>query len=121
MSANAEDFIAALRPVVSRLGASIVPTRSARPGDLEVVWHDEVVAFVRPSELHGVLERYVATIEAEVGARLLDMSRADKQVAVRRLDEQGAFLLRGAVEDVASWMGVSKVTLYSYLNAISGD
>lgn len=88
---------------------------------MEVLWQNEVVAFVRPSELHGVLERYVTAIEAEVGTRLIDMSRADKQAAVRRLDEQGAFLLRGAVEDVAAWMGVSKVTLYSYLNAISAD
>ncbi len=49
------------------------------------------------------------------------MPRADKQIAVRRLDEQGAFLLRSAVEDVATWMGVSKVTLYSYLNAIGSS
>jgi hypothetical protein len=46
------------------------------------------------------------------------MSRAQKQTTVRLLDEHGAFLLRGAVDDVASWMGVSRVTLYSYLNAI---
>lgn len=46
------------------------------------------------------------------------MKRAEKQMAIRRLDERGAFLVRGAAEDVAGWMGVSKVTIYSYLNAI---
>lgn len=121
MTSSAEDFVAALRPVVTKLGASVVLPGAARPGDLEVVWENEVVAYVRPSELHGALERYVGSIENEVGTRMIDMSRADKQAAVRRLDEQGAFLLRGAVEDVAASMGVSKVTLYSYLNAISGD
>lgn len=52
------------------------------------------------------------------GDRLSEMTRSQKQTAVRRLDEYGAFLFRGAVEDVLTWMGVSKVTLYSYLNAI---
>ena len=76
------------------------------------------MAYLRLVELHGALERYVAKVERELGAQLLEMDRAQKQAAVRRLDEQGVFLLRGAVEDVAGRMGVSKVTLYNYLNAI---
>ncbi len=112
------EFLAALRPVVESLGAGLVPVESSHPGDQPVRWRGETVAYLRPSELHGALERFVSAIEREIGARLVDMSREQKQVAVRRLDEQGAFLLRGAVEDVANWMGVSRVTLYSYLNAI---
>ncbi len=42
-----------------------------------------------------------------------------KQAAVRLLEERGAFLLRGAVEDVAETMGVSRITIYNYLSAIS--
>lgn len=118
MSGTADDFLSALRPVVESLGASVVPTRSARAGDQPVMWHGETIAHVRLTELHGALERFVASIEREIGVGLSDMDRAQKQIAVRRLDEHGAFLLRGAVEDVAGWMGVSKVTLYSYLNAI---
>ncbi len=38
--------------------------------------------------------------------------------AVRLLDERGAFILRRAVEDVADAMGVSRITIYNYLNAI---
>jgi predicted transcriptional regulator YheO len=34
------------------------------------------------------------------------------------LDEQGAFTLRRAVEDVADAMGVSRITIYNYLNAL---
>ena len=67
----------------------------------------------------ALTRRLLALDSTGIGARLVDMTREQKQVAVRRLDEQGAFLLRGAVEDVANWMGVSKVTLYSYLNTIS--
>lgn len=118
MNGDGDEFLAALRPVVESLGASVVRARSSRPGDQPVRWNGETVAYLRLPELHGALERFIAAIEREFGSSLVDMSRAEKQAAVRRLDEQGAFLLRGAVEDVAGWMGVSKVTLYSYLNAI---
>lgn len=116
--ADADEFVRALRPVVEALGATVVPERSARPGDVPVEWDGNTVTFIRFAELHSALGRVVAGIERELGATLGELSRADKQAAVRRLDEQGAFLLRGAVDDVAHKMGVSRVTLYSYLNAI---
>ncbi|NNF54949.1 MAG: transcriptional regulator [Acidimicrobiales bacterium] len=118
MTDPTQEFLAALRPVVESLGASVIPVRSSRSGDEPVVWQGETVAYVRLNELHGALERAVASVEREIGSRLSEMDRAQKQAAVRRLDEHGAFLLRGAVEDVSGWMGVSKVTLYTYLNAI---
>ncbi|MFT5530573.1 MAG: hypothetical protein ACI91O_000586 [Candidatus Poriferisodalaceae bacterium] len=117
---SAEDFLRALKPIVEALGATIVPVRSARPGDVPIEWSDQELGYVRVAELHGALDRLVANIERETGTRLPDMGRDQKQLAVRRLDEQGAFLLRGSVESVAAMMSVSKVTLYAYLNAISG-
>ncbi len=118
MTDDTAEFLSALRPVVERLGASVVAPRSTRDGDEPVQWRGETVCFVRTNELHGALDRLIMSVERELGSRLAEMDRADKQAAVRRLDEQGAFLLRGAVEDVARRMGVSKVTLYNYLNAI---
>ena len=120
MSLDVDEFVSALRPVAESLGATVVSPRSSRPGDQPVVFRGETVAYLRMAELHGALERHVALVERELGAELAAMDRGQKQAAVRRLDEQGAFLLRGAVEDIAGWMGVSKVTLYSYLNAIAG-
>jgi hypothetical protein len=121
MSESPNDFLAALRPIVRSLGGTVIPPRLIQEGDEPAVWNGEVVAGVRSPELHDALERFVETIERDTGARLSEMTRAQKQVAVRRLDEHGAFLLRGAVDDVATWMGVSKVTLYSYLNAIGSS
>lgn len=68
--------------------------------------------------LHGALERMVARVETQLGACLADMNREQKQAAVRILDEQGAFLLRKSVESVGELMGVSRITIYNYLNAI---
>lgn len=118
MTESADEFLAALGPIVEDLGARVIAPQSSRDGDAPVVWQGETVAYLRSNELHGALERAVSSIEREIGAKLADMKRSEKQAAIRRLDERGAFLLRGATEDVAGWMGVSKVTIYSYLNAI---
>ncbi len=111
-------LIAAVTPVVERVGASLVTPDEIDPADVPLVWDDEVIAAVRMPPLHGALDRLIETIEAELGAPLPDLSRADKQRAVRLLDERGAFILRRAVEDVADAMGVSRITVYNYLNAI---
>jgi predicted transcriptional regulator YheO len=68
--------------------------------------------------LHGALDRLIDAVEAELGGPLPLLSREDKQLAVRLLDERGAFILRRAVEDVADAMRVSRITVYNYLNAI---
>ena len=49
------------------------------------------------------------------------MSRGDKQQLVRYLDERGAFALRKAVERVAATLGVSRFTVYNYLDAARTD
>jgi uncharacterized protein YqgV (UPF0045/DUF77 family) len=71
-------------------------------------------------DLHGALDRLVAGVERELGGSLAELPREAKQAAVRLLNERGAFLLRRSVEDVAEQMGVSRITIYNYLNAIGG-
>ena len=71
----------------------------------------------RPS-LHGALDRLIDSVERELGAKLPHLTREEKQRAVRLLDQAGAFTLRRSVEDVADALGVSRITVYNYLNAI---
>jgi hypothetical protein len=118
--ADPDEILGVLTPIVEALGAAMVSADAARSGDIPVQWRGRTIGHVRVGELHGALDRLVTGAERELGVSLTDMSRAEKQAVVRRLDEQGAFLLRGAVEEVAALMGVSRVTLYSYLNAIEG-
>jgi predicted transcriptional regulator YheO len=77
-----------------------------------------VVAGVRLPALHGAMERLIESVEKELGAKLALLSRSEKQRAIRLLDERGAFILRRAVEDVADAMGVSRITVYNYLNSL---
>lgn len=39
---------------------------------------------------------------------------------IRFMDEKGIFLVKGSIDKVANLMGVSKVTVYSYLDVIKG-
>ncbi len=68
--------------------------------------------------LHDALASMIRAAERDLGSSSVDWSRSEKQQVVRMLDEQGAFLLRGAVDDMARIMGVSRITIYNYLNAI---
>lgn len=70
------------------------------------------------SPLHDALGSMIRAAERDIGSSSDQWTRAEKQQVVRMMDEQGAFLLRGAVDDIARIMGVSRITIYNYLNAI---
>jgi DNA binding protein with HTH domain len=110
----------ALEPVAERLGATLVPQSRLASGDIPLRWEGELVGGLRMPGVHGTLDRMIAAVEAELGTPLADMSREDKQRAVRLLDERGAFQLRKAVEEVADALSVSRFTVYNYLNAGGG-
>ncbi|MCC4723305.1 transcriptional regulator [Salinicoccus sp. RF5] len=46
------------------------------------------------------------------------MKRHEKVELIRFMEEKGIFLMKGSVEKVASLLGISKVTVYSYLDEI---
>ena len=46
------------------------------------------------------------------------MDRAQRIEVVRYLDQHGAFLVTKAGERIANLLGISKYTLYSYLDTV---
>jgi HTH domain len=110
--------VLAIKPVVEALGATLVALDDAEAGDVPLRWEGTVLAMVRMAPLHGALDRLIESVERELGGSLPTLAREDKQRAVRMLDERGAFTVRRAVEDVADAMGVSRITVYNYLNAL---
>lgn len=111
-------LVAALQPLIDATGAHAVTLDDMTGSDVELIWEGQAVAGVRLPPIHGSMERLIALVQAELGAPLPTLSRPDKQQAIRRLDELGAFVLRRAVEDIADAMGISRITVYSYLNAL---
>lgn len=117
--ATRHPLLVALEPVAQALGASLVAGTRLQAGDIPLQWEGETVGGMRLPGVQGTLDRLIAAIEQELGAPLAKLSREDKQRAVHMLDEQGAFHLRRSVEEVAEALGVSRFTVYNYLNARS--
>ena len=113
-------LLVALEPVAQRLGAELVEAADVADGDVPLRWEDQLVGGLRLPGVHGALERMIAGVEAELGSPLAELSREGKQRAVRLLEARGAFQLRKSVEEVADALGVSRFTVYNYLNAGSG-
>lgn len=120
-SAEVDDFLAAVGPVAAATGARVVEPEEMTAGDTPLVWRGEVVGGVRarrpPAGGREGLGALVEKVEREFGAPLADLPRSGKQRAVRVLDERGAFAFRNAADEVADALGVSRVTIYNYLNA----
>ncbi len=117
---DSDAFLAALRPVARALGGHIVGPENLTEGTVPLVWRGKIVGGLQhtgSADLRNGLSNLITEIEAELGGELEELSRTDKQRAVRLLDERGAFAIRNAVDEVADAMGVSRVTVYNYLNA----
>jgi hypothetical protein len=110
-------LLVALEPVADALGATLVPASRVASSDIPLRWDDQLVGGLRLPGVHGALDRMIAAVESELGGPLARLSREDKQKAVRLLEERGAFQLRRSVEEVADALGVSRFTVYNYLNA----
>jgi uncharacterized protein YqgV (UPF0045/DUF77 family) len=100
-----------LLPAVGRVleaafanGASQVTLQVRRDGAAKV-----------PREASG-LNGLLAEVAAELGGPLRELSRTEKQRAVLLLEAKGAFEYRKSAEIVAEALGVTRFTVYNYLN-----
>jgi predicted transcriptional regulator YheO len=84
-----------------------------------LAFEGELLAGIRLPRASGMLDRLIAEVERELGGKLAELSRDDKQRAVKLLNDRGAFSLRRSVEDVADALAVSRITVYNYLNAVT--
>jgi len=106
--------------VADAIGAELVSKRQLRKSDIPLRWEGRVVGGMRLPPLDRALDGMIAGLEQDFGAPLHKLDREQKQLAVKMLDERGAFQLRKAVEDVADALGVSRFTVYNYLNVEPG-
>ena len=111
-------LLTALAPIVDLVGAEIVSPEELVEGDVPLEWEGDLVGGFRISSMHTALDRLVASVERELGGELATLDRVQKQIAIRRLDERGAFLLRKSIDEIADLMKVSRITIYNYLNTI---
>lgn len=80
-----------------------VPAQEAEPFDHVVEIVDELI------------DRIISTSNVSL------MKRKEKVDLIRFMNSKGIFLIKGAIEKVADKMGISKVTVYSYLDEIKKE
>ncbi|WP_406839462.1 helix-turn-helix domain-containing protein [Streptomyces sp. AHU1] len=121
MTGIADDpFVAAVKPLVDALGGEMLPPEQAGADDVVLAWEGADVVAVRLPRLADSLDRILAALERTSGRPLAELDRKAKQEIVRILEARGAFSVRHGVETVASALGVSRFTIYNYLNREKG-
>lgn len=82
--------------------------------------------FSETSAEEEILEQDVLTIVDELIDNIIgvkdigSLKRKENLEIIRFMDDKGIFLVKGAIDKVAASMGLSKVTIYSYLDDVRG-
>ena len=76
------------------------------------------VSQFHPRDLRDEITDFMADYEMWVGISPQDMTKEERLELVRYLDERGVFHVRNAVGIVAERLGVTRKTVYNYLNEI---
>ncbi len=71
-----------------------------------------------PDDVSSIIDNLIDNIMA--GADTTDMNRKKAVELIGFMDDKGVFLVKGAIDKVAAKLGVSKVTVYSYLDESKG-
>ncbi|WP_371665933.1 MULTISPECIES: helix-turn-helix domain-containing protein [unclassified Streptomyces] len=110
-------LVTAVKPLVDAMGAELLGPEQAQPDDVVLAWEGEDVIAVRLPQLSDSLDHILAAMERRYGMPLAELDRRTKQSVVRALEARGAFSVRHGVETVAGALGVSRFTVYNYINA----
>lgn len=113
---EARAFTEAVRPLVDALGGEMIAPGQAHADDVVLSWQGADVVAVRLPHLAESLEHILDGLRRRHGVPLSELDRKTKQQLVRSLELRGAFAMRHGVETVAGALGVSRFTVYNYLN-----
>ncbi|MFJ3223750.1 helix-turn-helix domain-containing protein [Streptomyces sp. NPDC086783] len=111
-----DPFVTAVKPLVDAMGGEMLAPGEAGADDVVLSWEGVDVVAVRLPQLADSLDHILAALERKQGRPLAELDRKAKQEVVRILEARGAFSVRHGVETVASALGVSRFTVYNYLN-----
>lgn len=70
-----------------------------------------------PTNVNDLLDDLIEQSVAIVGKPVVLMNKDDKIKAIQFLNQQGAFLVTRSGDKVSKYFGISKYTLYSYIDA----
>jgi predicted transcriptional regulator YheO len=71
--------------------------------------------------INDLINSNIQDMLRNMGKGLQDLTREEKLQVLRKLDEKGIFLVRGAVKQVSELFFLSRVSIYKYLAKIRGE
>lgn len=81
---------------------------------------DDQEVEVPDQNVWDVVDRIITQVISTYGPNVELLDRNEKVEIVRFLYEKGVFLIKGAVEQVARKLGVSRFTIYNYVDEVKG-
>lgn len=69
-------------------------------------------------DVNELTDAFIQEVQREIGIPVASMTKEDKLKALDYLDKRGAFLIKKAGDKIAKYFGISKFTLYSYLENV---
>jgi predicted transcriptional regulator YheO len=69
-----------------------------------------------PSNVNDLLDQLIEESRRYIGKPISAMTKEEKTEAIRYLDRKGALLIKKSSDRIAKYYGISKYTLYNYLN-----
>ena len=83
----------------------------------QLIVHEKEEQFDQfPVDVNNMLDRLIMQSVEKVGKPIEKMNYKEKSVAIKYLDECGAFLIKKAGDKVAEVFGISKYTIYNHMN-----
>ena len=76
--------------------------------------------YILDQDIMSTLDNIIEQIFKNTVKNNEKLTRKKSLEIIRFMDEKGIFLVKGSIDKVANFMGVSKVTVYSYLDTIKG-
>ena len=71
------------------------------------------------NNVKSIIEKMIAEAIEVLNKPIELMNKDEKMTFVKILDEKGVFLVKGTVDDLAEMLGVSKFTIYNWLEKVS--
>ena len=68
------------------------------------------------TSIHSVIEKIMAEIISTLNKPIELLNKDEKMQFVKQLDDKGIFEVKGSVENIAEMLGVSKFTIYNWLD-----
>lgn len=102
----------------SRITAQIDYLKTLLPPNQDLAYAETDVSIKKNQHVTQMITSLIDNILADCDPQKL--SRDEKLRKVRFMDEKGIFLMKGSIEQIAIKLGITKVTVYSYLDSIRG-